>query len=163
MRRWEELIGSEYDYAFEVQPEDGGNPGIRLAGGRVVGGSSALNTSFAFHAPDRDLAHWVELGAVGWGSEEMNGPRDRVGELVGVETAVPPHPASLAFLAAARETGFPHADYSGCDLPEGSGWMPLSSRGPLRQTSAQIYSALLDGKNESEFTLLHSTSVNRVL
>jgi choline dehydrogenase len=139
MRRWEELLGSQYDYDFGVEAEPGGNPELRIAAGRVLGGSSALNTSFAFVAPDADLTRWEELGAAGWGPDGTREAFERVRRALSVEITHAPSEPSRGFVDAAQQAGFPLVEHGGPELREGVGWMPLSSRGALRQSSPELY------------------------
>jgi choline dehydrogenase-like flavoprotein len=139
MRRWEDLLGSRYDYDFALQAEPDGNPHLRLAAGRVLGGSSALNTSFAFMAPDVDLARWEERGAADWGPDAVRDSFTRVREALSVEVPEAPSEASRAFVQAAAQAGFPLVEHGGSELREGVGWMPLSSKGVQRRSSAELY------------------------
>jgi choline dehydrogenase-like flavoprotein len=139
MRRWEALLGSEYDFDFAIEPEAGGNAQLRYAAGRVLGGSSALNTSFAFVAPDSDLRGWERRGATGWGPEGTREAFARVRRALPAQVTATPHPASRAFLEAAHEAGHPLVEHGGTELRAGAGWMPLSARGTRRTSSADAY------------------------
>ena len=64
--RWPELLQSEYDYDYEIEPQERGNSDIRQSRARVLGGCSSHNVCQAWRAPDYDLRSWEAAGAAGW-------------------------------------------------------------------------------------------------
>ena len=157
--RWEELLGSDLDFDFGVEAEAGGNAALRLPAGRTLGGSSSINTSFAFDAPDCDLHAWESAGAFGWGPDVLGPYRERVAATVGAEVVATPHPLSEAFLESAVGEGFALVEHGGASLEEGAGWMPLSSRAGRRQSRADLY--LRDERRG--LTIRTGTPVRRVV
>lgn len=144
VRRWEDLLGSDVDFDYELELEPGINPELRYSAGRVLGGSSSINTSFAFEPPDVDLELWEARGARGWGPAAMAPYRDKVRAAVHIELPSDPHPTSQLFIEAARQAGWPVVRHGESELREGVGLMPLSAAGTVRQSSAEAYLRRLD-------------------
>lgn len=144
-RRWEDLLGSTVDFDYELELDAGINPNLRYSAGRVLGGSSSINTSFAFEPPSADLALWETLGAWDWGPTDMTPYAERVREAVHIEVPRAPHPSSEKFVEATGQAGWPLVEHGGPELREGAGWMPLSAVGHLRQSSAEAYLRALRG------------------
>src|SRR5262245_47013126 len=69
LRNWPNLLGTELDYDYQIEPQRRGNSRIRHSRGRVLGGCSSHNSAIAFRAPDVDMHAWERLGAQGWGPE----------------------------------------------------------------------------------------------
>src|ERR1700733_2691774 len=67
LRNWPNLLGTELDYDYRIEPQPRGNSRVRHSRGRVLGGCSSHNSAIAFRAPDVDLRTWEQLGATGWG------------------------------------------------------------------------------------------------
>src|ERR1700729_3427483 len=63
LRRSAELLGTELDYDYSIEPQRLGNSRIRQSRGRMLGGCSAHNTGIAFVTPDHDLPEWARRGA----------------------------------------------------------------------------------------------------
>src|SRR5947209_16514052 len=95
LRNWPNLLGSELDFDYRIEPQARGNSAIRHSRGRVLGGCSSHNSAIAFRAPDVDLRTWERLGATGWGPDGTRPYLDRVFDRVHVET-VPPDNACTA-------------------------------------------------------------------
>lgn len=71
LRRWAEMLESEFDLDYRSVLQPRGNSHIRQARARILGGCSSHNTMIAFRPPARDLEEWVALGAEGWGPSEF--------------------------------------------------------------------------------------------
>jgi len=138
LRNWPNLLGSELDFDYQIEPQIRGNSRIRHSRGRVLGGCSSHNSAIAFRAPDVDLRTWEELGATGWGPTEIRPFYERVFERVRLETAPPINSCACAFVEAAQQAGFPLVDF-GQEFREGVGWFQLNKRGLLRQSSSAAY------------------------
>lgn len=66
------LANPKYDWRYPVEPDPtrGGREDIWPAG-KVVGGGSSINgMAYVRGAPD-DYQHWVQLGAIGWGYDDV--------------------------------------------------------------------------------------------
>ena len=52
---WNNLLGTEYDYDYHIEPQPRSNSDIRHTRGRMLGGTGSINTCIAFRAPAVDL------------------------------------------------------------------------------------------------------------
>ncbi|KAF7922636.1 hypothetical protein BELL_0148g00020 [Botrytis elliptica] len=69
---WPSLLGTELDWAFKTIPQSElGNRTIGLPGGRLLGGSSAINAQAFIAASKVGLDAWKELGNEGWDWDSM--------------------------------------------------------------------------------------------
>ncbi|KAF7947911.1 hypothetical protein EAE96_008983 [Botrytis aclada] len=69
---WPSLLGTELDWAFKTVPQSElGNRTIGLPGGRLLGGSSAVNAQAFIAASKVELDAWEELGNEGWNWDSM--------------------------------------------------------------------------------------------
>ncbi|MCI0465305.1 MAG: GMC family oxidoreductase N-terminal domain-containing protein, partial [Gemmataceae bacterium] len=139
LRNWPNLLGSELDYDYRIEPQERGNGRIRHSRGRVLGGCSSHNSAIAFPAPAVDLRTWEELGAAGWGPEGTRPYFDRILARVHLETAPPANACAAAFVEAAQQAGFPLVSFATGDIREGVGWFRLNKRGPIRQSSSVVW------------------------
>ncbi len=78
LRRWAEMMESEYDLDYASVKQRRGNSHIRQARAKILGGCSSHNTMIAFRPPVRDLDEWVAAGAEGWGAEQFFPYYDRL-------------------------------------------------------------------------------------
>jgi choline dehydrogenase len=168
-------LKSFYDWDFETDPEpelDGRRK--YLPRGRVVGGTSAMNTMLYVRGNRADYDRWAELGATGWsyaevlpffiasednerGADEFHG----VGGPLAVSDSRSVHPLLSAWVTAAQQAGLPTtADFNGAQQ-EGVGIYQVTQRDGLRCSSAR---AFLEGAlDRPNLTLLHSTLALRIV
>src|SRR5262249_6802540 len=132
LRNWPNLLGSDLDYNYGIEPQPRGNDLIRHSRARVLGGCSSHNSAIAFQTPDADLRTWERLGAAGWGPEAMRPCFDRLFERVHLEAALPENACTAAFVEAAQQAGFPLVAFNGVEFREGVGWFHLNKRGLVR-------------------------------
>jgi choline dehydrogenase-like flavoprotein len=78
LRRWDEMVESEYDLDYRSVPQDRGNSEIRQTRSRILGGCSTTNTMIAWTPLTSDLRDWVARGAEGWGPENLLPYRERL-------------------------------------------------------------------------------------
>ncbi|HJQ04619.1 MAG TPA: GMC oxidoreductase [Nocardioides sp.] len=78
LRRYPEMLGSEYDLSYACVPSPGGNPDHRLARGRILGGTSSLNNMGLLPPIPADLEAWAELGVTGWDYAEFAAYRTKL-------------------------------------------------------------------------------------
>jgi len=159
---WVNLLGTELDYDYRIEPQERGNGLIRHSRGKMLGGCSSHNSAIAFRTPDVDLKIWEEAGAAGWGPERTRTYFDRVFDRVNLETVQPGNTCAEAFVAAARQAGFPPLRFNEEELREGVGWLQLNARGPLRHSSSVAYLHPIE-KLPPNLTVLTDTTVRRVL
>lgn len=72
LRRWAEMIESEYRLDYDCVEQPRGNSHVRQSRARILGGCSTHNTMIAFRPLPQDVAEWEALGAAGWGEEFLN-------------------------------------------------------------------------------------------
>ena len=78
IRRWAEMIESEYDLDYRSVPQPRGNSFIRQARMRILGGCSTANTMITWRPLRGDMDEWATLGATGWDYETMSAYYDRL-------------------------------------------------------------------------------------
>lgn len=88
LRRWEEMIESEYDLDYRSVPQERGNSSIRQSRMRILGGCSTANTMIAWRPLAADLDEWVAAGADGWDAASFQPYFDRL--------RIPVHPVGPA-------------------------------------------------------------------
>jgi len=119
------LIGRErYDWIYPVEPDPTINDRVDVwAGGRMLGGSSAINGLVYSRGIRGDYDLWREGGCTGWGfddilpyfkkSERFSGPASQfhgsLGELA-VAPATTIHPLAHAFVDSCAQAGMPLRD-----------------------------------------------------
>jgi choline oxidase len=162
LRQWPNLLGTELDYDYRIEPQPRGNSRIRHSRGRVLGGCSSHNSAIAFQTPSVDLREWVRRGADGWGPDEVASFFRRVRERVPLEVVPPDNECTAAFVTAAREAGYPLADFANADACDGVGWFVLNKRGPLRASSSMAYFHPFNWPADA-LTVLTDTPVSRIV
>lgn len=125
---------SHNNWKFDTAPQPGlnGRRGYQPRG-KCLGGSSAINASLYIRGHQKDYDEWADLGCAGWswddvrpyfvraednqrGASALHG----VGGPLSVADQPTPHPASRAFVEAARELQLPvNEDFNG---PEQEGF-----------------------------------------
>jgi choline dehydrogenase-like flavoprotein len=78
IRRWAQMLESEYDLDYRSVPQDRGNSGIRQARMRILGGCSTANTMITWRPLPADLDEWAALGVSGWDTETVHQAYDRI-------------------------------------------------------------------------------------
>lgn len=138
--RWPDLLESEYDFDYRIEPQARGNGRIRHARAKVLGGCSSHNSCIAFYAPDYDMEVWEAAGATGWGPEAVAPFFRRVRQKVNFESAASGNALAEAVLVAAAQAGLPHLTFNQDGLQRaGAGWFDLNKRGILRDSSSVAY------------------------
>jgi choline dehydrogenase len=149
---------------------------VTFARGRVVGGSSAVNTAIALRGVPDDYDEWARLGNPRWSWEKVlpafikleadadfdapyhgrSGPlpirRHTRDELV---------PYQAAFLDACRELGYPECPDHNDPASTGYGPHPMNKRGTLRISTAVAY--LGPARGRANLTIRADTDVCRVV
>jgi choline dehydrogenase len=150
---WPTLWGTEVDWAYTTVPQPGtANRPQSWPRGKVLGGSSSINGMVYQRGHRNDFDTWAAQGAKGWDYEavlpyfkkmettEGRDPKYR-GDSGPLRPEVPPdlNPVSEAFLAAAKELGYPMTDDFNGAVPEGAGWFEQTNAGGRRQSTAVAY------------------------
>ena len=142
-----------HDWGYEAETNSAARL-IHLPAGRVVGGSSAVNTAIALRGTPEDYDEWAALGNDEWSWEKVlpyfrrlehdldrdddfhgrNGPlpvrRYREDELV---------PVQLAFLKAMRALGYPETPDNNDPESTGLGYHAMNKQGSQRMSVAICY------------------------
>jgi choline dehydrogenase len=96
------LFRSEVDWAYDSEPEDGlDGRRIYLPRGKVIGGSSSINSMIYQRGDRADFDAWGD----GWAYDEVLASFQRAEQALSVEDLRDPNALSRAFVAAARQTG----------------------------------------------------------
>ena len=165
----------DHDWGFSFTPVAGGRS-TPFPRGRVVGGSSAVNTAIALRGMPEDYDHWAELGNDEWswekvlpafcrlerdldfGSEPYHGDagpitirRYPVSEMTAPQSA---------FLEAAEELGWPACPDANDPWGWGAGPHPMNKLGQLRVSTAVGY--LAPARVRPNLTIQPSSPVHRL-
>jgi choline dehydrogenase len=111
----------ELDWGFWSEPLPGGRR-IHLRRGRLVGGTSMINANIFVRGRPGDFAEWVELGATGWGMDDVRPFYERVEREIAIRTYPRGRwqPFSCVFESAFLELGFrPVEDVNAPDAWDG--------------------------------------------
>lgn len=170
IRRWAEMLESEYDEDYRSVPQERGNSGIRQSRMRILGGCSTANTMITWRPLAADIDEWAECGVDGWDAPTLGRCFDRLATPV---TPVAPddrNPYVADVVTAAQVAlGLParsawNSDPDFADTGEGAGffeigYMPESN---LRSSTSVHY--LHDAvRTRPNLTVLHNRSVARIL
>ncbi len=162
IRRWWDLLGSDLDFDYAIEPQARGNGGIRHSRARVLGGCSSHNSCIAFPPPQQDLASWEALGATGWDHVTLGPAIQGVLDTVHLEVPSDPNPFVDAVLEACADAGLPTVDFASWDLTPGAGRFRLNVADGIRQSSSVAYLHPLEDL-PANLHLLLDTPVSRVV
>jgi choline dehydrogenase len=168
-------IPTRYDWRHEAEP-DASRGGVvdRWAGGRVIGGGSAINGMLWVRGHPADFDSWAAAGCAGWGAAEVapyferaetfeDGPAPGRGSSGPQRVAYPrsPQPITEVFLRAAQEAGHRfNTDYNG-PIQEGAAVGQASQRRGWRHSTARAY--LGPAVRRRNLTVRRGATVTRLL
>ncbi|MES4907951.1 MULTISPECIES: FAD-dependent oxidoreductase [unclassified Streptomyces] len=167
-------LKTAYDWDFETEPEPQlGGRRAYLPRGRVVGGTSSMNTMLYVRGHRYDYDTWERLGNPGWGyadvlpffkksEDNQRGADDfhAVGGPLTVSDPISVHPLLTAWVEAAQDAGHePNPDFNGAEQ-EGVGYHQVTQRNGLRCSSAVAF--LEPAADRRNLTVLSSTIALRV-
>jgi choline dehydrogenase len=166
---------SFYDWDFESEPEPAlGGRRTYLPRGRVLGGTSSMNTMLYVRGNRADYDAWAELGAEGWGYEDVlpffkrSEDNERgadafhgVGGPLSVSDARSVHPLLRAWVSAAQQAGFRANDDFNGQEQEGVGVYQVTQRNGLRCSSAAAF--LEPASSRPNLTIIDSTLALRIV
>jgi choline dehydrogenase len=148
-----QLWESRFDWGLwsEREPELGDRRDL-LPRGRVLGGSSSLNSMIYIRGNRADYDGWSAMGFAGWGYEDVlpyfrrSEDNERgeshyhgVGGPLSVSDCRSMHPLVGACIEAAVDAGIaPTDDFNG-DTHEGAGWFQVTQRNGRRCSTAVAY------------------------
>jgi choline dehydrogenase len=154
--RWVSLIGSSYDWSYQTEAANGlDGRTVRWPRGKVVGGSSAINAMAYVRGHRMSFDAWAEAAGPEWsyrrvlpifrllednsrGASEFLG----AGGPLAVSDTTDPHEGHMAFLDAARESGYaanPAWDFNGAQQENGAGFYQKNIRGGRRHSAADAF------------------------
>lgn len=165
---------TDHDWGLRYEPVRGRE--VSFPRGRVVGGSSAVNTTIALRGVPEDYDEWAALGNTEWAWDKVlpafnrlerdldYGNEDYHGDAGPITIRRYPHdemlPQHQAFLETASQIGYP--DCADHNAPEswGSGPQPMNKLGRLRISCAIGY--LAPARARPNLTILADTLVRRL-
>lgn len=140
LRDWQQMLETEWDYDYTIEPQPHSNGRIRHARGKVLGGCSSHNSCIAFVPPAYDMEIWEQRGATGWGPDGVRSAFEKLLANVHLETAPPVNDCGRAFVEAAQEAGYPLLDFTAdWNFGRGVGYFALNKKGEIRQSSSVAY------------------------
>jgi len=165
----------DHDWGLDYEPTRG--RAIAFPRGRVVGGSSAVNTTIALRGVPEDYDEWAALGNTEWNWQGVLPAFRRLerdldyGEAPFHGDAGPitirryPHaellPQHQAFLESARAIGYPDCPDQNDPWAFGAGPQPMNKLGRLRVSCAIAY--LAPARARPNLTIRPETFVRRLL
>ena len=164
-----------YSWNFQAGPEPGlDGRMLTWPGGRVLGGSSAINGMVYIRGQAFDFDAWREQGCTGWGwsdvlpyfrrAEDQARGADAwhgTGGHLWVSDLTERHKLSDAFVEAAMQWGLPRNDDFNGASQEGAGTYQLTARGRRRATVAATY--LRAARGRANLTVLTDARATAVL
>jgi choline dehydrogenase len=142
-----------HDWGYEAEANTQGRL-VHLPAGRVVGGSSAVNTAIALRGVPEDYDEWASLGNDEWSWQNvlpyfrrLEDDQDFDGCFHGRGGPVPIRryredelaPVQLAFVRAMRALGYPETADNNDPESAGLGHHPMNKRGSVRMSVALCY------------------------
>ncbi|CAH2051943.1 unnamed protein product, partial [Iphiclides podalirius] len=154
------LHKSKLDWKYRTQPQDSACQAMKdkrcsWTKGKVLGGSSVLNTMLYIRGNKRDFDQWESFGNPGWGyedvlpyfkkSEDQRNPylakdtrHHGVGGYLTVQDAPYNTPIGAAFLQAGEEMGYDIIDVNGAQQT-GYAWYQFTMRRGTRCSTAKAF------------------------
>ena len=143
----------KYDWRYESEPEPHlGGRRLHTPRGKVLGGSSSINGLVYVRGNALDYEQWESLGAAGWGYRHLlpyfrraerraDGGDDYRGAGGKLQTryGTLSNPLHHAWLAAARQAGYPLTDDINGFQQEGFGRLDMTVGGGRRCSAANAY------------------------
>lgn len=168
-------LDPETDWMYRADAGKGGqgflNKTMPVPRGRMLGGSSGINYMAFVRGHPGDYDHWADLGAKGWGFEDVKGCFQRMEEVrpsneaiidsegrgqsgpIGVGIRSPVIPAARQFVKAAEATGLVQGDYNGSGRHNPNGVVSLMQTNTRKGRRSSTYHGYLEGEVESRDNL----------
>ena len=180
-------LDPETDWMFWADPGKAGlglkGRRMRVARGKMLGGSSGINYMVWVRGHPHDFDHWAQLGAQGWSYDEVLPAFKRMEDLVpsneitidhhahgqggpvGIAVRSPMIPSTRQFVAAAEAAGIPRGDYNGKDRLNPSGVSSAFQTNTRKGKRSSTYHAYLEGEAEARpnLTIITGALVTRVV
>ena len=163
LTKWPDMLGTELDFDYKIEPQLRGNSLIKYSRARVLGGCSSHNSCIAFYTPPYDLYKWCSRGAHNWDPDSVKPFFDKIKQKISFESAEIDNEFIKNFIGAANKTGYPTIKFNHDDNDKsGVGWFDLNKKGTIRESSSIAYlHPLSKWKNKIEFYL--NTRVNKII
>lgn len=164
-----------HDWGFLAEGTATGRP-VRFPRGRVVGGSSAVNTAIALRGVPEDYDGWAALGNDAWSWEHvlpyfrrLETDLDFDDEFHGRDGPVPIRryredelvPVQAAFVQAMRALGYPETPDNNHPQSTGLGPHPMNKQGRTRMSVAICY--LEPARSRPNLTIRGGCHIRRVI
>lgn len=164
-----------YDWQFvsEPDPTRGGRKDF-MPRGRVLGGTSSINSMSFLRGSPEDYDTWAAMGNAGWDyasllkyfkrNERFNGPRRDVRGTSGpqpVSTLRSPHSLATAFIKSSVNAGLDYLDDVNAGEYEGVGYAQATSSRGWRYSAARSY--VWPARKRSNFRLVLEATVEKLL
>ncbi len=161
--RWKQLVGSAHDYDYKIAPQPRSNSDFNHTRGKMLGGTSSINTCVAFVTPDYDLSHWTKLGATGWTPQDCASAFAKLRNTVHFEPSTIENSFHQDAIEAAAALGLPHQTFN-APAPSGNGigWLDFNKKGTLRQSASVAYLHPLEQWGD-RLTILTETQAEALL
>ena len=151
-------------------------PSLAIPSGRVIGGSSAINTTVFLWALREDLDAWARVAGPDWGYDACVPFFQRIE--TDLDFPAPPHgtsgpvavrrpgreewsPAAIAYEAACLAAGYPACSDHNAPDATGCGPVPFNTRDGLRQSAAATY--LEPARGRANLRVLANAMAHRVI
>jgi choline dehydrogenase len=166
---------SSHDWGYASEPV-AGVPAIPLWRGRLVGGCSATNGTFALRGHPADYDEWAARGNAGWSFDELlpffrrcENDLDYGDAWHGREGPLPIRrfpraelgPGAAAFLDACAALGFERVPDHNAPGAVGAGPLPVNQVGGVRQSTALTY--LASARGRANLTVRGACVIDRLL
>ncbi len=168
--------GARHNWRFWTEPQPNlSNRSVYVPRGRVVGGSSSINSMIAIRGNPQDYDAWAACGLPSWGYESLRPYFRKIEDATLVTSSRDPdrgyggpirlsygtlrNPVSLAFIEGARSAGLPANDGFNGASQAGAGFYELSIADG-RRSGASKY--LEQSKGRPNLTLLTDCRVRRL-
>ncbi|MGV9670077.1 GMC family oxidoreductase [Gordonia sp. NPDC003504] len=170
IRRWAEMIGSEYDLDYRSVPQERGNSGIRQSRMHILGGCSTANTMITWRPLAADIDEWADYGVAGWDAETLGRCYDRLATPITPVAPADQNPYVADVVAAAREAlELPartdwNTDIDFAKTGEGAGFFEIGYTPEDNLRSATSVHYLHDAiRQRPNLTVVHNRSVTTML
>jgi choline dehydrogenase len=172
--RWKSLLNTDIDWLYRTTPQKHlKNRVITWNRGKVLGGTSAINSMIYIRGHRWDYDHWADLGNEGWSYNEVlphfkkseNNQRGAsdfhgAGGYLSVEDIPDVSPAAKMFIEAGLESGLPeNDDFNGANQ-EGVGRYQVTHKNAERHSTAEAFlKPILQRSNLTIETFCHTTRI----
>ena len=147
--------GSKRDWQFKSRPaEELGGRSIDVTRGKMLGGSSSINSMVWFRGRRDDFDHW---DVDGWSWQDVEGDFEAVESLLKPTRFVDPHPLSAAYGLALGDNG----NAPPTPERESAGVFDVNLHNGARWSAADAF--LTPAKKSGQVEVLTNSNVDRIL